>query len=95
MTKIGSDEIQLVGRWILVGTNMVADKTCLRIQDLVTNHLQYVAHDASGWETLFRDPDDGRFWESYFPHGEMQGGGPPSLRVIDADEAKRKYKLLP
>ena len=45
------------------------------------------------WETLFRDPDDGRYWERVYPQGDLHGGGPPQLQVIDEAEAKRKYGI--
>ena len=53
------------------------DATCQRIESLTTNDLQEVAISKQwgGWETLFRDPDDGRYWERTYPQGEMQGGG--------------------
>jgi hypothetical protein len=57
------------------------------------NELELIAVSANGWESLYRDPRDGRYWERFFPHGEMQAGGPESLRVLDLKEAQEKYAL--
>ena len=59
------------------------------------NYLRKVAisEEWAGWETLFQDPRDGRFWERTFPQGEMQGAGPPRLDVISSSEAHKKYKF--
>ena len=32
-----------------------------------------------GWEKLYRDPEDGRYWLLTYPFAELQGGGPPAL----------------
>jgi len=40
------------------------------------------------WETLYRDPNDGRHWE---PHSDWHG--PPCLTNITFDAAKEKYKV--
>lgn len=39
------------------------------------------------------DKNDGRYWERIFPHGELQAGGPPALRVIAYENAVSKYGL--
>jgi hypothetical protein len=52
-----------------------------------------VAIDESGWLTLYLDPEDGRFWEESFESSEMHGGGPPTLRIISANDAKLKFSL--
>jgi len=72
-----------------------ADETCDRIQWLTTHHLRKVATSKQwgDWETLFEDPDDGRFWERTYPQGEMQGGGPPRLSLLGREKAQAKYQL--
>jgi hypothetical protein len=30
-------------------------------------------------------------WELFYPHGDLHGGGPESLRLIDATQAAHKY----
>jgi hypothetical protein len=91
MNKINSTETLLTGKWIWQGDRIVGDETCNRIYDLIKNHLKEEGRDASGWEALYRDPDDGRLWELTYPQGELQGGGPPQLRHLTVDEAKSKY----
>src|ERR1700723_3459159 len=50
-----------------------------------------IAESTSGWEALYRDPSDGRYWERTYPQSETHGGGPPQLSTITLDEAERKY----
>jgi hypothetical protein len=88
-----STETDLVGKWITVEGRISADETETRIQELIRTELQRIATDSSGWEILFRDPCDGRLWELTRPQGEMHGGGPRRLHVIEPAEAGRKYKF--
>jgi len=62
---------------------------CDRIELLVSQHLTKVA--GGGWETLYQDPDDGRYWELTYPQGEMHGGGPPRLTYLPHELAQAKY----
>jgi Immunity protein 27 len=89
------DESDLVGRWIESDHQIRRDPVCERIEWLIANHLEEVAvSDQWGaWETLYRDPNDGRFWERTYPQGEMQGGGPPRLTVLGEERARQKYKI--
>lgn len=89
------DETLLIGSWLLRGDSVVGDAICNRIEALLANVLVHVADDpkSGGWESLFRDPLDGRFWERFYPQGEMHGGGPPSLRCLSASDASVKYSL--
>lgn len=91
--KLGDNERRLDGNWVLRNGRMVADAVCSRIDELIATHLEEVATDASGWEKLYRDPDDGRYWERTYPHGEMHGGGPPALVLLSIDEAIAKYRV--
>ena len=70
---------------------MAADAAAARIDRLINGLLIKIGTDLSGWETLYRDPQDGRYWELTFPQSEMQGGGPPRLRHISDKEATQKY----
>jgi len=91
--KLLPHETELTGKWIVEGREARRDAICERIEWLIAEHLKQLAvsEQWGAWETLFRDPDDGRYWERTYPQGEMQGGGPPQLRCLSADEAKRKY----
>ena len=91
--SLAHDEIELVGGWIKKDGRMIADDVCRRIETLIGSELLRVANSRSGWEMLYRDPQDGRFWELYYPLGEMHGGGPPALRVLDRNEVHQKYGL--
>jgi immunity protein 27 of polymorphic toxin system len=92
--KLSSDEREIRGKWILAQGKLEADESCHRIIKLIREHLQEIGSDASGWERLYRDPDDGRFWELTYPEGELHGGGPPLLLYLTEEEAKIKYKHL-
>jgi hypothetical protein len=91
--KLQADERLLTGRWIVQDGKVRADATCERIAWLLSRHLQKVADSAQwgAWETLYRDPDDGRYWERTYPQGEMHGGGPPQLICLTVEEARQKY----
>jgi hypothetical protein len=88
---IASDETLIQGGWELVNGRTVADASLMRIRSLIMIELEKVADTSGGWETLYRDQIDGRLWERFFPQGEMHGGGPESLRTIDAATAEDKY----
>lgn len=90
-----ADETTLTGREIFDGKRIYSDVTWDRIRTLTRNSLEKVAEspESGGWETLYRDPADGRFWEQVFLQGHRQGGGPPTLRVISHEEASVKYGL--
>lgn len=85
MTSIEPHEMDIVGKWILSQGQVIEDETCQRIQTLIHHHLLKVKTEPSGWETLYRDPQDGRLWELTYPQGELQGGGPPRLSCVPRD----------
>jgi hypothetical protein len=87
--KLRPTETELIGRWEIVNGQVRPDSTCQRIEWLRSSYLEKIT--SSNWETLFRDPGDGRYWEKTYPHGEMQGGGPPSLFALSAEKAYAKY----
>jgi len=92
--KIEPFESELFGSWIEVGGRVVADSICDRIELLVAGYLVRIGTDVSGWITLFQDPEDGRYWQRTFPHGDWQGGGPPLLTVLTEEEARERYPHL-
>ena len=89
--NIPPDETEIRGSWITRGQEVVADDNCHRIEHLIKNCLEEVGSDASGWDTLYRDPVDGRHWELLYPQSDMHGAGPPLLRHVGCDEARAKY----
>ena len=91
MKTLELSETDLLGRWINVGERVVGDDTCKRIEWLVSEKLQKTATDASGWDTLYLDPVDGRYWELTYPNSGVHGGGPPRLTQLPAESAKSKY----
>jgi hypothetical protein len=95
MKPLEPNEKDLVGKWINDRGKVVGDAVDQRIVWLTSKVLTRVAfHPEYGaWETLFKDPDDGRYWERTYPQGEKHGGGPPRLSLISEDWAREKYKL--
>jgi hypothetical protein len=95
MTKLQPNEQMLTGAWLVQDGRAHADAVCQRIAWLIAHHLQKVANSpqSGGWETLYRDPDDGRYWERTYPQGQMHGGGPPQLKCLSAREVSDKYSV--
>jgi hypothetical protein len=91
--ELQPDELMLSGKWLVEGGSVVADDVCRRIEWLVEAQLERLAADSSGWDTLYRDPRDGRLWERTYPQSEMHGGGPPELSVILPEVAAAKYRV--
>jgi len=92
--KLRPEETELVGKWLAVVSAVEPDPTAIRIEELTRGVLQCLGPDPSGWDVLYRDPDDGRLWELTFPGSDSEGGGPPRLAVIDRDDARKKYGLV-
>jgi hypothetical protein len=76
--KLLPTETELIGRWEVVNGQVQADATCQRTEWLTSRYLEKIAagQNCGEWETLFRNPDDERYWERTYPIGEIQGGGP-------------------
>lgn len=91
-TKLKKNETYLKGEWIEKNDEVVGDETCNRIRSLITN-FEEISSTSGGWEILYRDSSDGRYWELFYEHSDWHGGGPPSLRNISELEAKEKYKF--
>jgi hypothetical protein len=93
MKLLEANEVFLEGRWINTGAKVVADDTARRIEELISSQLTKLAASEEGWEVLYLDKRDGRFWELSYPHSGWHGGGPPSLTNVTKDQAERKYRL--
>jgi hypothetical protein len=89
------DEIDLIGGWIKDLNRVTGDSVEVRIGQLIAHHLQKIAvsPESGGWEILYHDPIDGRYWELTYPHSEMHGGGPKRLTNLSAIAADAKYRL--
>jgi Immunity protein 27 len=88
--KLRPSETELVGKSVMVDGLVRRDETCNRIEWLTTNHLEQVAvSKQSGVETLFKNPDDGRYWERTYPLSEMHGSGPPRLSTLSFEQARQ------
>lgn len=96
MKRLQTNEEDLVGKWVPGEKGLMADETARRIEWLTAGVLEQVAHSprSGAWETLFRDPADGRFWERTYPGGDLHGGGPPRLTRIPEEQARSKYGLV-
>lgn len=92
--KLLASESDLVGKWRLVGNAVESDSTCRRIERLIKDQLTKLGSDPSGWDTLYRDPEDDRYWELTYPQSDSEGGGPPRLTNIPEAIAKQKYGEL-
>ena len=93
MVKLQANETVLIGEWQSVGDRVVGNEACERIHLLTSQYLERVATDPSGWDKLYRDPEDGRYWELTYPQSEMHGGGPPRLTCLSREEAQTKYRV--
>lgn len=91
--RLTSAITELSGTWIIQGKTLIADQTCRRIERLIANSLKEIAVSKEGWEILYKDPTDGRYWELTYPNSERQGGGPLKLAVISPEEAVFKYHI--
>ena len=91
--KIEPSETKIIGGYTLTAGEYIPDEAYRRIDYLCKNYLIFIKTDWSGWEWLYKDPSDGRFWEMIRPQGAYHGGGPPQLQWLPEDEAKTKYNL--
>ncbi|MEK7854569.1 MAG: Imm27 family immunity protein [Acidobacteriota bacterium] len=93
---IRADESEIVGSWVAVDRHVVGDDLCKRIELLTKEFLEEIGISGEGgaWETLYRDPQDGRFWVRIYPQGDMHGGGPASLICLSEEEAKARFPHL-
>jgi hypothetical protein len=91
--ELSPHETELKGTWEFENGRVEGDETEKRIDWLLTHVLKRVASTSGGWQILYTDPNDGRYWEHTFTHSEMQGGGPQRLRLLSEQEAAATYHL--
>jgi len=93
MKEILPEEIIIEGQWQSNGNEIIADDVCKRIEWLISEVLEEIGVDATGWKTLYQDPKDDRKWVLYYTQSETYGGGPPTLKVISDEEIQDRYKV--
>ena len=91
MNNINEWEYEIQGKWENINDKLVEDDNCCRIRSLIKNRLVKICSDSSGWDVLYKDPADGRYWELIYQNSEMSGGGPPTLRHLSKTDANAKY----
>ncbi|MGQ0591591.1 MAG: Imm27 family immunity protein [Gammaproteobacteria bacterium] len=93
MRTLQPGEITLIGDWIVEGTLVRGDEMCRRIEWLTSVVLKKVGYskDYGAWETLYQDPNDGRYWVKTYPQSHMHGGGPPALTCLSEQEARSRF----
>ena len=97
MKKLQPDENELIGEWLGKGAEVHGNEACDRIEWLISGVLHQIGVDekSGGWDKLYRDPVDSRFWLLYYPKSYMHGGGPPSLKNLRLTESEVKDKFVP
>lgn len=91
--KLKPTESTLYGKWIFEDGRIRGDENCERIEWLIENSLRQISVAGGGWEKLYLDPADGRYWELTYPQGDSHGGGAPKLQIVGKEEAKKKYNF--
>ena len=94
MEKLKAQESNLIGKWEMRDGVVVQDDVCDRILWLVEFCLEEILIAGESWSALYRDQKDNRLWELIYPASHMQGGGPPTLRVISKSQAQETYQGL-
>jgi hypothetical protein len=89
--SLSPNETQLIGSWVRKNNTRAEDEVSLRIRSLIKSELQHIATSKDGWEVLYKDSRDGRYWELMYPHSEMQGGGPIALILASCPVLQEKY----
>ncbi|SFI82086.1 Imm27 family immunity protein [Planctomicrobium piriforme] len=91
MNPLQSHETVLTGQWIFENGVMRGDPTELRIEWLTESQLSFIGDTDGGWSSLYRDPQDGRYWELSYPQSYMHGGGPLELTYLTPEIAMSRY----
>jgi hypothetical protein len=88
---LAPDEHLLVGAWVEQDGRPTLDEVDRRIFWLVSRRLVARGLANHGWDQLYQDPRDGRYWELTFPEGSLHGGGPRRLECVAALVAAERY----
>ena len=89
--ELGPDERQLTGAWDDQQEGVLGDEVDRRIFWLVRHRLRACATANGGWDQLYADPSDGRYWELTFGQGTPSVGGPRQLTFLTPEDAAAKY----
>ena len=89
--KISAEEREIEGTFKLVNGRVEDDASCSRIDELTQHYLHEVGRDQSGWDVLFIDPADQRYWELTYSSSGSHGGDAPRLICISQARAREKY----
>jgi hypothetical protein len=92
---INTDEREIRGSWLETSGSVVKDANTERIEKLTRDYLCEVARDVSGWDVLYIDPRDNRYWELSYPDSGLSAGGPPLLKNLSREDVREKYGHLP
>ncbi len=63
------------------------------VDQLISQKLEKIATRYTGWIALYKEKEGNLFWETFYPHGESQGGGPVALRTVDQNFIKENYGI--
>lgn len=91
--KLKSHETKLIGKIRLTNGKITDDETVIRINELTKNYLTKIVTNNTTWETLYQDPDDGRYWVLVYPQSYLHGGVAPTLVNINKASAILKFDL--
>lgn len=84
-----AEETELVGMWLDLGMKVTGDAVADRVEWLTATRLEKLAANREELAELYRDPQDGRFWEKILPFVD----GPPTLRCITREAAAIKFGI--
>ena len=93
IAQLQQTEKVLIGNWIFENGKNVEDSVSKRIQYLINDVLKKVSSSDDGWDVLYIDMEDSRYWELIYPDSHLHGGGAPLLKNISHDEAVKKYNV--
>ena len=94
LSLLESDRTEYIGGSYFKDGVMYADEVSKLIQRELKDHLAQLGTDETGWNLLYRDRRDGRYWEMTYPQSSLHGGGPPALRLLAMDEVKSRFGHL-
>lgn len=94
INKFCNNENKIIGKWISVNGQTKKDSNCERIEFLVENYLQKITDSEDGWNKLYLDKNDGRYWELRYNNSDYHGGGPPTLILLKDEELIQKYPYV-